>query len=460
MPRASRKPTSEARGSARPRVLVVRGHMASPAELGAWEPLAGRFDVTLVQTGSAWHDTSALELPQRRARAVRDVLPRGPLGDLLVRLPGDRYLRPRAAFADADIVHAKELGSWFAAQAAALKDELGFKLVLSASETIPIRETYRNVRTRPYRRRTLAAADRFFATTERAAGCLRLEGVDDERIRVLPPGIDAARFGAAAPTARRHTILSPGRLVWEKGHQDVLRAVAAIRAGVVAAPVREPLVVIAGSGPERRRLERYAGDLGVADLVRLPGRVAYDEMAALYGSASCLVLGSIPTWSWEEQFGFVLAEGLAARVPLVVASSGSIPEVCGDDATYFTPGDWLGLARALAAGPLARDPAFRASPDPARVRALLRAGAGGAPRRRLRRAARPARSSASSAGCARPRRRSSTRRAGAQREPARRLAARAAAADGAVLRAGAARRARRGRARARHAGARDRARPG
>ena len=184
---------------------------------------------------------------------------------------------------------------------------------------------------------------------------------------MLPSGVDVDRF-AAAPTATRHTIVSPGRLVWEKGHQDVLRAVAAIRRSVVASPVREPRVVIVGRGRERARLQRYAADLGVADLVELRERVPYAQMPDIYAAASCLVLGSIPTWSWEEQFGMVLAEGMAAGLTIVAARSGSIPEVCGPAASYFNPGDWLGLAHELARGPLARDPAHRATPDPERVR--------------------------------------------------------------------------------------------
>ena len=63
----------------------------------------------------------------------------------------------------------------------------------------------------------------------------------------------------------------------------------------------------------------------------------------------------------------VLAESLAAGVPVIAAASGAIPEVVGADATLFRPGDWMGLARALAAGPLAPAPGPRAEPDPARA---------------------------------------------------------------------------------------------
>jgi glycosyltransferase involved in cell wall biosynthesis len=64
----------------------------------------------------------------------------------------------------------------------------------------------------------------------------------------------------------------------------------------------------------------------------------------------------------------VLAEAMAARLPIIAAQSGAIPEVCGDAATYFLPGDWMGLARALAEGPLSRPPGERAEPPEELVR--------------------------------------------------------------------------------------------
>lgn len=60
----------------------------------------------------------------------------------------------------------------------------------------------------------------------------------------------------------------------------------------------------------------------------------------------------------------VLAEAFGARLPVLASSSGAIPEVAGARASYFSPGDWLGLARLLAQGPLARPPGARQEPPP------------------------------------------------------------------------------------------------
>jgi glycosyltransferase involved in cell wall biosynthesis len=131
-----------------------------------------------------------------------------------------------------------------------------------------------------------------------------------------------------------------------------------------------PRVLIVGRGPGEARLRAYAEELGLAEHVELRA-VGYDEMPSVYARASCMALASLPMAGggfhpfdlprvfWEEQFGLVLAEAMAAGLDILTTTSGAIPEVAGDSASYFAPGDWMGLARLLAAGPLARPPGAR-----------------------------------------------------------------------------------------------------
>jgi glycosyltransferase involved in cell wall biosynthesis len=351
---------------AKPRVVLVRGHQANSWHLRPWRHLADRFDVVALRTRRNWFDTDSAGVPTVEAPALRDYLPPGRIGDLVSRIPGDRYVRPADAFRGAAIVHSQDLGFWYSMQAARLRRRLGFKLVLTVWETIPFLHAYRNVRTRPYRDLVLRETDLFLAATQRAKACLVLEGAPEERIRVCAPGVDLERFAAARRSAARrdHVIVSPGRLVWDKGHQDVLRAVAALRHGVVPMPDgARPRALVIGAGPEEARLRRYAHDLRITDAVEIRAEVPYAEMPAIYADASCMVLASLPVWFWEEQFGMVLPEAMASRVPIIASSSGAIPEVLEGHAALFAPGDWLGLAGALAAGPLSR-PAAEPQPYP------------------------------------------------------------------------------------------------
>jgi glycosyltransferase involved in cell wall biosynthesis len=213
------------------------------------------------------------------------------------------------------------------------------------------------------------------ATTERARSALLLEGAPPERVVVSGPGIDVERFAVARepkpPPGGGHLVLSVGRLVWEKGHQDLLRALAELR----RTGRDDVRALIVGQGPEEKRLRRHASDLGLDDVVEFSGGVPYDRMATYYAQASCLVLASIPIPFWEEQFGMVLVESMAAHLPIVAASSGAIPEVVGDSGALFAPGDWRGLAQVLADGPLASAPAARRAPEPERLEAFSSAAA-------------------------------------------------------------------------------------
>jgi glycosyltransferase involved in cell wall biosynthesis len=351
-----------------PRVLIVRGQLVTPWELRPWAELPERFDVFYLLTRSNEFDTESLPLTARNVTSLRDRLPAGALGALAAGVAGERYLADAdQAFAEAELVHAEELSFWFSADAARRKEQHGYRLVQTVWETLPFRRAYRNRHARRYREEVLAATDLFLPATERARQALLLEGVEEHRLLVCPPGIDVERFGApAAAPPTEHVVLSPGRLVWEKGHQDVIRAVALLsRAGV------RPHLRIVGRGPEAGRLRAHAEELGLGDRVTI-GSASYEEMPAVFASASCMVLaslpaamtqlhpfGALPRAFWEEQFGLVLAEGMAAGLDILAAESGAIPEVLDGEGTLFAPGDWLGIAEQLAAGPLARPPGER-----------------------------------------------------------------------------------------------------
>ena len=340
----------------------------TPWELRPWVDLPDRFDVSYLLTPSNEFDAGSLPLRAQPVKALRDRLPPGRLGDVAAGVAGERYLSDAdPAYAAADVVHAEELSFWFSADAARRKRRHGYRLVQTVWETLPFLRSFRNRHARRYRDEVLAATDMFLPATERARAALLLEGVPEERMVVCPPGIDIERFGASAPEPApdEHVVLSPGRLVWEKGHQDVLRAVALLAREGIATRVR-----IVGKGPEERRLREYADELGLGDAVEI-GPVGYDEMPDAFASTSCMVLASLPSATaqlhpfdvprafWEEQFGMVIAEAMGAGLDILATETGAIPEVLDGQGTLFAAGDWPGLARLLADGPLARSPGER-----------------------------------------------------------------------------------------------------
>jgi glycosyltransferase involved in cell wall biosynthesis len=358
-----------------PSVLIARGYSVAPWDLGPLLELPERFEVSCLWTGPK-HDPIPEQLRTVPVRALSELLVSGPLGELSTMLVDNRYLSADQAFAQADIVHSAELSFWPAADAARRRHGQRFRLALTVWETLPLLGAYRNRHARRFREQVLAGTDLFLPTTERAALALELEGVPRERIAVCPPGIETARFapvpGRPAPAV--HTIVSPGRLVWQKGHQDVLRALALLHRGIVRTPAGEtakPRLRIVGAGPEEARLRAHAAELGLADVVEI-GKVGYEQMPGVFADASAMVLASqaaattalhpmdIPRAFWEEQFGLVLAEAMAAGLSILTTTSGAIPEVVGGaPVDLVAPGDWPAMARALAAGPLSRPPGAR-----------------------------------------------------------------------------------------------------
>jgi glycosyltransferase involved in cell wall biosynthesis len=358
------------------RVVLSRGHHATEWGLQPFAELPNPYEARLLLTQRNAYDLGASSVKRLPVRTLRDRLPRGWVGNFAAMALRDRYLDVGRHLREADIVHSEELSLWFSGDLARHKAEFGYRLVVTVWETIPMLNAFRNPHARRYRRATLEAADLYVAASQRAANALLLEGVPEERIEIAYPGVDVERFAEAAkqePAGDTPVLISPGRLEWEKGHHDVLRALAAIKQGLVPTlenVARSVRLMIIGSGPEEERLRQHATELGIADAVEIAG-VPYERMPALYQRASALVLaslsssgcalhpGGIPRCFWEEQFGFVLAEALAAGLPMVLSSSGAIPEVAGGEAHYFLPGDWMHLAELLAEGPLSRRPGTR-----------------------------------------------------------------------------------------------------
>ncbi|HEV7493848.1 glycosyltransferase [Baekduia sp.] len=360
-----------------PRVLVVRGHQATPWDLRQWEALPDRFDVAYLRSAANGWDVGSVALEAVPVRTRRDRLPKGRLGDVATLLAGDAYgAGADEAYAAADVVHAEELAYWFAADAARAKEHHGFKLVQTVWETLPMLRTYRRGASAKLRHEVLAATDLFMPATERARIGLLLEGVPEEKIAVCAPGIDVDRFAAASVPATppaEHTIVAPGRLVWEKGQHDAIRALALLHRGIVTLPdgtPARPHLKIVGVGPEDGRLRAHAQELGLGEAVTI-GAVPYDDMPGVFAGASALLLGSqssalggrhpfdVPRAFWEEQFGFVFVEAMAAGLDIVATTNGAIPEVLQGQGTLVPAGDYIGMARALAAGALSRPPGTR-----------------------------------------------------------------------------------------------------
>jgi glycosyltransferase involved in cell wall biosynthesis len=155
-----------------------------------------------------------------------------------------------------------------------------------------------------------------------------LDSLPEERSLLSPSDLDIA---PDVPL-----VLAIGRLIEQKDHPTLLRAFARVHP-------RHPEAVLAilGSGPEDEATRALVGELGLADVVRLPGRVAirdWLDRADIFAHTS----------RWEG-FGIVLLEAMLAGLPVVATRVSAVPEVVDDGATgaLVDPGDDAALAGVL-----------------------------------------------------------------------------------------------------------------
>ena len=173
--------------------------------------------------------------------------------------------------------------------------------------------------------RTFAnGADAVIVPTRAMETRLRELGVDAP-IAVVPSAIDVARFaGGTRSAALRAELGAPGdaplalvvsRLGVEKNVELALEA---------AARLPDLRLAVVGDGPHRAALAEHARRLGVEGRVRFTGALPRERLPDVYASADAFVFAST-----TDTQGLVLAEALAAGLPVVAADSEASRDVVG-----------------------------------------------------------------------------------------------------------------------------------
>jgi D-inositol-3-phosphate glycosyltransferase len=202
-------------------------------------------------------------------------------------------------------------------------------------------------------------ADRIVATCSDEVFELVRMGADLRKVAVVSCGVDLELFRPDGPVGPRptgrHRLLVISRLVERKGIGDVVAAMARLPGTELVVAGGPPAGELAGD-PEARRLTELAERVGVADRVRLLGRVGRGDLPALYRSADLVV--NVP---WYEPFGIVPLEAMACGVPVVASAVGGLVDSVVDGVTgvHVPPRRPAPLAEAVAG--LLADPDRRAS---------------------------------------------------------------------------------------------------
>jgi glycosyltransferase involved in cell wall biosynthesis len=162
------------------------------------------------------------------------------------------------------------------------------------------------------------------------------------RIEVIASAIDVARFSAGRRTAAARAAL--GARDGERVALCVSRIAKEKRIGLAVdalAHTRDLRLAIVGDGPERAALEQRARDLGVRERVHFLGALEHALLPDLYAASDAFVFPSA-----SETQGLVVAEAMAAGLPVVAAEDAVNREVLGGCGRLVAP-DPAAFARDL-----------------------------------------------------------------------------------------------------------------
>ncbi|HTO99329.1 MAG TPA: glycosyltransferase, partial [Myxococcales bacterium] len=189
--------------------------------------------------------------------------------------------------------------------------------------------------------RSTRRVDGLIANSRFVAGRIRRFWSRDADAVVYPP-VDTARFVPAAegPSSEDYALIVSALVPYKR-----------VELAVSAFSRLKRKLLVAGDGPERRRLEQSAGPS-----VRFLGPVGQDDLPRLYAGARFFVLPG------EEDFGIAPVESQAAGRPVLALGRGGALEtvIAGETGIFFPEPTVASLIEGIAA-------IDRLQPDPVRL---------------------------------------------------------------------------------------------
>lgn len=191
-------------------------------------------------------------------------------------------------------------------------------------------------------------ADRMIAVSGAAKGFCVALGVPDDKIEVIPNGVDSSIFntnvdGSAMRTklgiGREPLVVTATRLVKRKGPGHLVSAFSKVLEGMPSAKL-----AMAGSGSEAENLRAQVRKLGMEKSVFMLGELQRKQVAELMAAADVFVLPSI-----VESFGMVLLEAMAVGTSIVCTRTQGAMDIVenGVNGVMVPPADDDALADAI-----------------------------------------------------------------------------------------------------------------
>ena len=318
---------------ARPTVLHVLADWGIPSERFVVDLLRGMTRARSVVACGRKHPVA--DPPHVPVRALLPLLPRRPEARLRRQIRA--LLASYATLQRARLLHAHF--GYYAAHTAAVARRLhrpwlvslhGYDLLVMAQDDPELER--------------VTAADAVIVPSAFLAAAAVERGFPEDRIRVIPSGIDLDSYPFVERRARddQVTVTFAGRFVAKKGVMDAAQTMAAVQGNHPRVRCR-----FVGFGPLEEDLRAEIDRLRL-DATIMDGRPSDAVRAALAETDLLLTPSRTAADGDAESLGLVNIEAQACGVPVVSTRHGGIPEAVGADAGVLVPeGDVAALVRAL-----------------------------------------------------------------------------------------------------------------
>ena len=157
------------------------------------------------------------------------------------------------------------------------------------------------------------------------------------KANIIGEPFDSAEFSTPGETIRDKDVVFMGRLVYDKGCDVLLRALALLRTEGM-----RPSLSVIGDGRAMADLRQLTAELGLFDQVDFRGTILGGRGKELTRH-KILVVPS----RYAEPFGIVALEGISAGCAVIVSQTGGLPEAVGQCGMIFPNGDAAALAASL-----------------------------------------------------------------------------------------------------------------
>ncbi len=169
-------------------------------------------------------------------------------------------------------------------------------------------------------------------------------GAPDSMLVRHPNGIAASKFTpkdySKSTDQKSVTIMSVGRLVWEKGYEYALPAIEEV---IKRNPDTKITYRIIGAGILEAELKQQAKDLGIEQNIDFAGGLEYGQVIKSFPKADIYLLSSV-----AEALPTVLMEAQASALPIVATDVGSVKDLVTSAAGYVVPpNDFEAMAEKL-----------------------------------------------------------------------------------------------------------------